>query len=56
MFGNVKISTLAEKTKEGKGKLFKIINYGNGNKKVRIPINRDGTVKWFNDEKLRKKE
>lgn len=33
----------------------KVIEFENG-KKVEIPINKDGSVKWFDDSKLIKKE
>ena len=46
-----RISTRAELTSEGKSRMAKIIDYGNGHR-VEIPINRDGTVKWFDDSKL----
>lgn len=50
----VKISTRAELTKEGNGKLSKVLDWGNGHR-VEIPINPDGSVKWFDDSKLLKK-
>ena len=40
-------------TKADKGKLSKVIEYESG-ARVEIPINNDGSVKWFDDEKLRK--
>ncbi len=49
-----RISTRAELTSEGKSRMAKIIDYGNGHR-VEIPINRDGTVKWFDDSRLIKK-
>lgn len=36
------------------GRLSKIIEYGKNNK-VEIPINNDGSVKWFDDSKLVRK-
>lgn len=42
-------------TKADEGKLSKVIDYGNGSK-VEIPINQDGSVKWFDDLKLIKKD
>lgn len=33
------------------GKLSKVIEYKSG-ARVEIPINRDGSVKWFDDSKL----
>ena len=41
-------------TKDDSGKLYKIIEYDSG-ARVEIPINRDGSVKWFDDNKLLKK-
>ena len=35
-------------------KLSKVIEYKSG-ARVEIPINRDGSVKWFDDSKLLKK-
>lgn len=40
-------------TKCDDGKLLKVIEYKSG-AKVEIPINRDGSVKWFDDSKLLK--
>ena len=45
------VSTL---TKCDNGKLSKVIEYKSG-ARVEIPINRDGSVKWFDDSKLLKK-
>lgn len=42
-------------TKAEQSGLAKVIEFGNG-KKVEIPINKDGSVKWFDDSKLIKKE
>lgn len=41
-------------TKCDNGKLSKVIEYKSG-ARVEIPINRDGSVKWFDDSKLLKK-
>ena len=41
-------------TKCDDGKLLKVIEYKSG-ARVEIPINRDGSVKWFDDSKLLKK-
>lgn len=46
-----RLSTKAELTSKGESRMSKVIDYGNGNK-VEIPINKDGTVKWFDDSKL----
>ena len=40
--------------KADNGKLSKVIRYQSG-EKVEIPINKDGSVRWFNDSKLLKK-
>ena len=40
-------------TKCDNGKLSKVIEYGSG-ARVEIPINPDGSVKWFDDSKLLK--
>ncbi len=49
-----RVSTRAELTNDGKSRMTKIIDYGNGHR-VEIPINRDGSVKWFDDSRLIKK-
>lgn len=41
--------------KADNGKLKKVIEWGSG-RKVEIPINSAGTVKWFDDERLLKPE
>ena len=48
MKANNKVHTY---TKADNGKLSKVIEYGTGDK-VEIPINKDGSVKWFDDNKL----
>ncbi len=40
--------------KADSGKLYKVIEYDSG-ARVEIPINPDGSVKWFDDSKLLKK-
>ncbi len=40
--------------KADNGKLSKVIRYQSG-EKVEIPINKDGSVRWFDDSKLLKK-
>ena len=37
--------------KADNGKLSKVIRYQSG-EKVEIPINKDGSVRWFDDSKL----
>lgn len=54
MSSETKIFTRAELTEEGKSRLSKVISYGDG-KRVEIPINNDGTVRWFDDSKLMRK-
>ena len=49
-----RIFTRSELTSERKNRLSKVIKFGNG-KKVEIPINRDGSVRWFDDLKLIRK-
>lgn len=41
-------------TKYDSGKLYKVIEYDSG-ARVEIPMNQDGSVKWFDDSKLLKK-
>lgn len=41
-------------TKCDSGKLHKVIEYDSG-ARVEIPISQDGSVKWFDDSKLLKK-
>lgn len=40
--------------KADRGRLSKVVEFGTG-KKVEIPINRDGSVRWLDDNKLIKK-
>lgn len=40
-------------TRADSGNLYRVIEYGSGDR-VQIPINPDGTVKWFNDSQLKK--
>ena len=40
-------------TKTDSGKLYKVIEYDSG-ARVEIPVNQDGSVKWFDDNKLLK--
>lgn len=54
MSTETKIFTRAELTAEGKGRLSKVIRFDNG-KKVEIPINKDGSVCWFDNSKLMRK-
>lgn len=49
---NSKIKTY---TKAENGKLSKVIEYSTG-KKVEIPLDKSGAVKWFDDNKLIKKD
>ncbi|GEM_PF-1308774 len=41
--------------KADNGKLSKVISYGTG-ARIEIPINKDGSVRWFDDTKLIKKQ
>ena len=36
------------------GNLYKVIKYASGNR-VKLPINADGSIKWYDDSKLLKK-
>lgn len=36
-------------TRADNGKLSKVVKYGSGNK-VEVPINKDGSVKWYPDK------
>lgn len=54
MSTEVRVFTKVEPTADGKNKLSKVIRFGNGNS-IEIPINRDGTVCWFDDSKLIRK-
>lgn len=47
----VRMSILAELKENGKAGLTRVLAYDNG-KRVEIPINRDGSVKWFDDTQL----
>lgn len=47
----VRMSILAELNENGKSRLTRVLTYDNG-KRVEIPINRDGSVKWFDDTQL----
>lgn len=37
------------------GSLYKVIKYASG-KQVKLPINADGSIKWYDDNKLLKKK
>lgn len=54
MSTKTRIFTRAELTEDGKGRLSKVIRFGNG-KKVEIPVNKDGSIKIFDDSKLIRK-
>ncbi len=51
---NVKVFTRAELTEDNNGRLHKVIESSSGSRTM-IPINKDGSVKWFDDSKLVKK-
>lgn len=42
-------------TKADNGKLTKVVEFDTG-EKVELPINKDGSIKWFNDNQLIKEE
>lgn len=48
------MQTVITITKADEGKLSKVIEYESG-ARVEIPINKDGTVRWFDDNKLKKR-
>ena len=50
-----KVWLRTEQTEEGRNKMSKVIEYGNG-ARVIVPVNRDGSVKWFDDSRLIKPE
>ena len=47
------MKTVKRFTKADNGKLSKVLEYESG-AKVEIPINKDGSVRWFDDRKLLK--
>lgn len=40
---------------EDDGNMYHGVEYASGNR-VKLPINRDGSIKWFDDSKLIRKE
>lgn len=48
-----KVITKVEQTLEGKQKITRVIEFYSGNK-VAIPINKDGSIKWYEDSQLQK--
>lgn len=48
----VQVATRAELTEDDKSKMSKVIDYNDGSR-VEIPINKDGSVRWYED-KLKK--
>ncbi len=48
-------NTIRITTKAENGKLSKVVTYGTGTR-VEIPINKDGSIKYFDDSKLLKKK
>lgn len=52
--GGNKMHTVKRFTKADNGKLSKVLQYESG-VRVEIPINKDGSVKFFDDSKLLKK-
>ena len=54
VFEEVKqMQTVRRFTKADNGKLSKVLEYESG-ARVEIPINKDGSVRWFDDRKLLK--
>lgn len=54
MKSNAIVTTKSELT-EGNGRLSRVIEFHSG-EKVEIPINKDGSVKWYDDERLQKEK
>lgn len=54
MQGEIQVFIRAEEKESGIMLLSKVIEFKNGNT-VKIPINKDGTIKWFDDSRLLKK-
>lgn len=52
--GGKQMQTVKTFTKADNGKLSKVLEYESG-ARVEIPINKDGSVKFFDDNKLLKK-
>lgn len=55
MCNSFTLSVKADITKDGKNRLSKVITYESG-ARVEIPINPDGSVKWFDDTLLIKSQ
>lgn len=51
--GGKQMQTVKRFTKVDNGKLSKVLEYESG-KRVEIPINKDGSIKFFDDSKLLK--
>ncbi len=47
------MDTVKTFTKADRGRLSKVIEYGTGSR-VEIPINKDGSVKWYEDKPKQK--
>lgn len=43
------MQTFKTSTKADNGKLSKVIEYGSG-ARVEIPINKDGSIRWYEDK------
>lgn len=52
-FTEKQMQTVKRFTKADNGKLSKVLQYESG-ARVEIPINKDGSVRWFDDRKLLK--
>ena len=48
------MQTVKRFTRADNGKLSKVVEFGSG-ARVEIPINKDGTVKWYPDKLKQKK-
>ena len=52
---NAKVWTRVEVTEAGESKLSKVVDFASG-ERAKIPMNKDNSIKWFDDYKLFKPE
>lgn len=55
MQSDLKVYLRVEQSEDGKIKLSQVIKF-KSDSRVEIPINRDGSIKWFDDSQLIKRE
>lgn len=55
MQNDLKVFLRVEQSEDGKIKLSQVIKF-KSDSRVEIPINRDGSIKWFDDLQLIKRE